>query len=81
MDATRPLGKYRFDNIFRRDPATGYLIPNFTISVGVNIYNANVPILPGLNFGGINLYNSEGKDIAGTWNNSTRILNFVGFYK
>lgn len=81
MDVTKPLGRYRFDNIFRRDPATGYLIPNFPISVGGNLYNTGVPILPGLNFGGINLYAFVGKDIAGNWDNTQRVLIFMGFYK
>lgn len=75
------MGRYNFYNIFRRDPATGYLIPNFNILVGTRLYNAGNPILPGLNFGGINLYSYVGKDIAGTWNNQTRILTFQGFYK
>jgi hypothetical protein len=81
MDASQQLARYKFDTFFRRDPATNYLVPQFNISVNGSLYPEGRAIMPGLTFGGLNLYNYTGRDLAGVWNPRSRILDFKGFYK
>lgn len=73
--------RYNFYNIFSISPASGFIIPKFDIIVNGIKFRRGVPILPGLTFGGINLYKYTGKDIAGKWNSVTRELTFMGFFE
>jgi len=74
------MGRYNFYEIFSINQSSGLITPRFTVSVSGIRFIAGVVVSPGITFGGINLYNYIGKDIAGNWNATTRELEFLGFY-
>jgi len=74
------MGRYRFDNIFNYNAVTGVIIPNFNVIINNVPFNQGSAITRFTSFGGLNLFNYVGRDIAGTWNPVTRTLTVQGFY-
>ena len=74
------MGRYRFDTIFTVDSVAGVITPNFNVIINNVPFNQGFPIMRFTSFGGLNLFNYVGRDIAGTWNPTTRTLTIQGFY-
>ncbi len=72
--------RYRFDTIFFYNPLTGIITPLFTVIINDVRFNRGITITRSSSFGGLNLFNYVGRDIAGTWNYTTRELTILGFY-
>jgi len=74
------MGRYRFEVIFNYNATTGIIIPRFNVLINGVPFNRGVAIYRSTSFGGLNLFNYIGRDIAGTWNPQTRVLTVLGFY-
>lgn len=74
------VGRYGFYNIFNYNPQTGQITPLYNVKINNLIYQQNIPIFNPGNFGGLNLYNYFGRDIAGRWEAGTATLDILGFY-
>lgn len=74
------MNRYGFYTIFQINPQTGLLYPLVNVSINNLNYPAFRPIPQGFSFGGLNLYNYQGRDIAGTWDNNSHTLTILGFY-
>lgn len=74
-------GKYNFYKIFNYTPATGLFTPLYNLKVLGVTFPKNQPVPDSTNFGGVNLLNVIGRDIAGNWDSTTKILEIVGFYR
>lgn len=74
------MGRYRFDTIFNYNPQTGVITPRFNVLINGVPFNRGVAIYRDTSFGGLNLFNYIGRDIAGTWSASTGTLTILGFY-
>ena len=74
------VNRYKFFDIFYTISGTAYLAPNFNVNINGTTFQKGIPVPQGPVFGGLNLYNYAGKDIAGIWDNNTKVLNIVGFY-
>lgn len=71
--------RYRFFHIFTTE--NGTLRPEFNVRINGILYPKGTPILVGTTFGGLNLYNYIGRAIAGTWDDTDKVLDIAGFYK
>lgn len=74
------MGRYRFDAIFDYNSLLGIITPRFNVVVNGAPFNRGVPIYRSTSFGGLNLFNYIGRDVAGTWNAGTHTLTILGFY-
>ena len=72
--------RYRFDAVFDYNPSTGTTIPRYTVLINGVKFNQDTPIVKSASFGGLTLPNYIDRDIAGTWDASTKILTILGFY-
>ena len=72
--------RYRFNTVFTIQPGSGFIVTNLRIQVNGVTFESGTTIHPGLTFGGINIYNYIGQDVAGEWNTQSRTLVFRGFY-
>mgnify|MGYP001594472565 CR=1 FL=1 len=71
-------GRYQFYKIFT--PVGSTYIPKFNVRIAGIFYPKDQPLAQPTNFGGINLNNYAGKDIAGNWNPVEKILDILGFF-
>lgn len=74
------IKRYRFDVIFYYNSLLGIITPKYNVVINGVPFNKGVSIYRSTSFGGLNLFNYIGKDIAGTWNAGTRTLTILGFY-
>lgn len=74
------LLRYKFNDIFTYDPKGGILIPRYTVVINTNIYREGIVLIPNSFREGLNLFQFIGRDMAGEWDQRSRILNVKGFY-
>jgi len=74
------MNRYGFFGVFQTSPATGLLFPRVHVVINNLRYPAYYNIPRGISFGGLDLYNYVGRDIAGTFDQTTSTLTMVGFY-
>lgn len=74
------IKRYRFGVIFNYSPILGVITPKFNVQINGVPFNRGASIYRATSFGGLNLFNYIGRDIAGTWNPASRILVIQGFY-
>lgn len=74
------MNRYRFFDVFQTSQQTGLFFPTVNIVINNLRYPAYYNIPRGISFGGLDLYNYSGRDIAGTFDPNTRTLTIVGFY-
>lgn len=74
------IGRYKFDTIFTYNPLLGIITPKFNVLINGVPFNRGVSIYRSTSFGGLNLFNYIGRDIAGIWNAGTQTLTISGFY-
>ena len=81
------MNRYSFYTVFRLDFNTKLLYTIYPTSINGLYYAAGTPITPGLSFGGLNLYNYLGRDVAANWTPNSllptvlpKTLTIVGFY-
>lgn len=80
MEKSMEQGRYKFSNIFSFYPDLGLIIPKFTVVINNKKYSKGQAINKTTSFGGLNLFNYVGRDIAGLWNRTTKELTILGFY-
>lgn len=73
-------GRYKFDSIFRTYLPLGIIIPRFTVIINNTRFPSGQAINRTTSFGGLNLFDYIGREIAGTWNSTARELTILGFY-
>lgn len=75
-----PLGRYKFDTLFTYN-THGTIVPKYTTIINnVRLERGSV-ILSNTHTGGVNLFTAIGKDFAGSWDASTRIVTISGVYQ
>ncbi len=80
------MNRYGFYTIFRLDPNTNLLHTLFNTYINGLYYPINTVIPRGSSFGGLDLYNYIGRDVAGNWNPNPLpnilppSLTIIGFY-
>ena len=73
-----PASRYSFDTIFNYDGAN--LVPKYAIALnGATRFPLGVPVPEDPNSGGLVLFNYIGRDIIGTWDAATSVLQIEGF--
>ena len=72
--------QYNFSDILIYAPTTGTITPKFNIVINNVLLPKNVPITPGVNAGGINLFQYVNRSFAGEWNPTTQQLTIERFY-
>jgi len=75
---TLPASRYLFDAIFNWDGTN--LVPKYAIALnGTARFQPGQPIPRDASAGGLVLFNYIGRDIIGTWNDETSVLQIEGF--
>lgn len=72
------MQRYNFNDIFRENP-DGSLTPKRTIRLGAATFGSSVTFGQGVSFGGVNIFQFKGADIAGEEEGG--ILVIKGFYQ
>lgn len=81
------MNRYGFYTIFRLDSVTNLLYTLYNTNINGLYYPSNTAIPRGTSFGGLDLYNYMGRDVAGNWNQTPPLsslfppsLTIIGFY-
>jgi len=74
------MNRYQFFTVFNTSTVNGLLYPRVNVIINNLRYPAYYNIPRGISFGGLDLYNYVGRDIAGTFDPTTSTLTMVGFY-
>ena len=72
--------RYSFYNIFGKNPSTQNIFPLFNMRINGQTFLKLYSIPRGLSFGGIDIYQLEGRDFSGTWDATSQILTITGIY-
>lgn len=73
--------RYNFNDVFDTSQLqSGIIILRYHIIINGAPFNRGVAISRYTSFGGLNLFNYIGRDIAGTFNPIGNILTILGFY-
>ncbi|MBU0578223.1 hypothetical protein KJ742_06435 [Patescibacteria group bacterium] len=72
------MQRYNFNDIFREN-ADGTLTPKRTIQLGAATLGSSVTFGQGVSFGGVNIFQFKGADIAGE--EDSGVLVIKGFYQ
>jgi len=73
-------GRYNFDTIFTYNSNTDTITTRYSVNINGASFGPGSTINRFSYLGGLNLFNYIGRDIAGQWNDTTRVLNILGFY-
>lgn len=74
------MQRFNFYTIFSVNLVAGIITPQFNVVINNTPFNQGTTITRYTIFGGLNLFNYIGRDIAGIWNQYTRTLTIAGFY-
>jgi len=74
------MNRYRFFDAFATSTVSGLLYPRINIVINGLRFPIYYNIPRGISFGGLDLYNYVGRDIAGTFDSISNTLTMSGFY-
>lgn len=74
------VNRYGFYNLFGYNQQTNFLYPLYNTWINGIYYPAGMGIQRGPSFGGLDLYNLSGRDVAASWNTNAVSLTIHGFY-
>ncbi len=77
---TPEVSRYSFYQVFTYNQITGSIFPKVNVRINGVGFTNNVIVPKGPTFGGLDLYQYMGRDMAGIWNDQLKELVIVGFY-